>query len=116
MIQVGKSSLPVSACISWLGIQVSSPDEGDKPAVELGIFTVAQEKDMLNKGQLKKKVRDSKALYFNSKNIKVVFNGLELVFKPMQKKKKPALINLYCFHCCVLSIFTKPANPHIVPD
>lgn len=70
-----------------------SPDEGDKPAVELGIFTAAQEKDMLNKGQLKKKVRDSKALYFNSKNIKVLFNGLELIFKPM--KKKTALINLY---------------------
>lgn len=82
---------------AYLGLKFRlwSPDEGDKPAVELGIFTAAQERDMLNKGQLKKKVRDSKALYFNSKNIKVLFNGLELIFKLMQKNKKPALINLY---------------------
>lgn len=62
IIQVGKSSLLLSACVSWHRIQVSSPDEVDKPAVEPGIFTAAQEKDMLNaKGQLKKKIRDSKA-------------------------------------------------------
>lgn len=45
--------MPGSACVSWHRIQVSSPDE---VAVEPGIFTAAQEKDILNaKGQPEKK-------------------------------------------------------------
>ena len=32
-------------------------------------------------------------------------------------KESKTLINLYWFlHCCVITIFTKPAKPHIIPD
>ena len=32
-------------------------------------------------------------------------------------KESKTSINLYWFlHCCVITIFTKPAKPHIIPD
>lgn len=44
-------------------------------------------------GQVKRRTRDSEVQYFNSKNVKGLFNGSEPVFKPIQRVK--TLLNLY---------------------
>ena len=84
--------MPRRTGVSWHRIQASSPDEVDKTRQSwLDIPMAIWKKDVLNqyegstqeKNQRKCNISTPKLL----KNSKGFFNGLELSFKPMQRKK-----------------------------
>lgn len=61
--EVGKSSLPMSACVSWHRIQVLSPDEADKDSQR------SQASSQLPRGKIMRRVNSRKKLEIVKCNI-----------------------------------------------